>query len=316
MTLEADLLANCAEAMVATDQHFVITYWNSAAEELFGWSVDEVLGQPSVTVFRTIVATSSREAAISSMLAHGGYRGEVSYFHKDGHRILAEVRCAVLRTDAGEFRGTVTGFRDITARKHAEDALRQSEARLHAILKQAPLGIGVVDQQGEVLVCNERWERMLPPRLPSRDRERARQWQAWAEDGRVLEPDEYPGSRALRGETVSPGIDFRYYRPDGIEVWIRVTSSPLQNDRGEVEGAIVLMEEITKQKRAEQALRVSEVRYRTLFDIIDEAVCLFERLPLLPNGNRDYRYIAMNPAMQAMFGIPDLSGQSIREHFP
>ncbi|HET8872008.1 MAG TPA: PAS domain-containing protein [Aquabacterium sp.] len=63
--------------------------------------------------------------------------------------------------------------------------------------------------------------------------------------------------------------------------------------------------------------QVAELKgYRALFDILDEGVCLFERLPLRPDGLRDYRYIAMNPAMQAMFGIPDLSGQSIRDNFP
>ncbi|MCP2014552.1 PAS domain S-box-containing protein [Deinococcus sp. HSC-46F16] len=53
-----------------------------------------------------------------------------------------------------------------------------------------------------------------------------------------------------------------------------------------------------------------------LFTSLDEGVCLFERLPPRPDGRRDYRYLAMNPAMQAMFGVPDLSGQSIRDTFP
>jgi PAS domain S-box-containing protein len=68
--------------------------------------------------------------------------------------------------------------------------------------------------------------------------------------------------------------------------------------------------------RAEAALGISEARYRTLVDSMDEAVCVFERLPRRPDGLRDYRYITMNPAMQAMFGIADLSGQSIRDNFP
>jgi PAS domain S-box-containing protein len=68
--------------------------------------------------------------------------------------------------------------------------------------------------------------------------------------------------------------------------------------------------------RAEAALRASEARHCALFDSVDEGVCLFERLPPRPDGLRDYRYLAMNPAMQAMFGIPDLSGQSIRDNFP
>lgn len=61
---------------------------------------------------------------------------------------------------------------------------------------------------------------------------------------------------------------------------------------------------------------VREEHYRALFDSIDEGVCLIERLPRRADGLRDYRYLAMNPAMQQMFSIADLTGQSMRDNFP
>lgn len=60
----------------------------------------------------------------------------------------------------------------------------------------------------------------------------------------------------------------------------------------------------------------AETLYRALFESMEEGVCLFERGPLRPDGRHDYAYVAMNPAMQAMFGISDLSGESIHAHFP
>ncbi|PWJ20565.1 PAS domain S-box protein [Jannaschia seohaensis] len=80
--------------------------------------------------------------------------------------------------------------------------------------------------------------------------------------------------------------------------------------------AAVRIWESVERARAESSLRLNEARHRALFESIDEGVCLYERLPLRPDGLRDYRYINMNPAMQEMFGIPDLSGQSIRDNFP
>ena len=74
--------------------------------------------------------------------------------------------------------------------------------------------------------------------------------------------------------------------------------------------------EALERARAETALKRTLAHHRALFESIDEGVCLFERLPLRPDGLRDYRYITMNPAMQTMFGIADLSGQSIRDNFP
>ncbi|EPX78336.1 PAS domain-containing protein [Salipiger mucosus] len=71
-----------------------------------------------------------------------------------------------------------------------------------------------------------------------------------------------------------------------------------------------------KEARAEANLRLSETRNRAFVEAMDDAVCIFERLPLRPDALRDYRCVTMNRAMQEMFGIPDLSGQSIRDSFP
>lgn len=68
--------------------------------------------------------------------------------------------------------------------------------------------------------------------------------------------------------------------------------------------------------QAEATLRRSEKRYRAIFESVEEGVCILERLPPRPNGHRDYRYVAMNLAMQRMFGIADLTGQTIRDNFP
>lgn len=69
-------------------------------------------------------------------------------------------------------------------------------------------------------------------------------------------------------------------------------------------------------KTSEVTLRQSEQRYRAVFESVDEGVCILERLPLRADGLRDYRYVAMNPAMLRMFGIADLTGQSVRDNFP
>jgi PAS domain S-box-containing protein len=66
----------------------------------------------------------------------------------------------------------------------------------------------------------------------------------------------------------------------------------------------------------EAALRKSEQRYRAVFESVDEAVCILERVPVRSDGRRDYRYLAMNDAMQQMFGVADLTGQTIRDNFP
>src|SRR5512142_3469804 len=84
------LLANSAEAMTATDEHFMITYWNQAAEDLFGWTAAEAVGRPCADVLAAEVPGSTREAAISRMLEEDGYWGEVTYHRKDGSPVRTE----------------------------------------------------------------------------------------------------------------------------------------------------------------------------------------------------------------------------------
>ncbi|MGE3771720.1 MAG: ATP-binding protein, partial [Gammaproteobacteria bacterium] len=86
---------------------------------------------------------------------------------------------------------------------------------------------------------------------------------------------------------------------------------------------VSLLEEVAKRTfpaeervRALHALRESEARYRTLFHAVEEGVSLFERAPRRPDGRSDFRFIAANAAMHAMFGLSDLSGQLMRDHFP
>jgi PAS domain S-box-containing protein len=97
---------------------------------------------------------------------------------------------------------------DITERKRTEERLRESEARLAAVLQQLPVGVGLVDREGRFLlrggVLGNLWDEVMPSRDPA---QRGR-WRSYDANGRLLEPADYPGARALRGETVLPGTDF------------------------------------------------------------------------------------------------------------
>lgn len=120
LAFQTCLLASVHDAIVAADENYVITYWNRMAEDLFGWKADEVLGKSSAEIFKTIVPNSSRDQAIEKMIKNDCYEGEVIYHHKDGHRIYTHVHANVLRNDNGDFKGTISSFRDITDRKQDE----------------------------------------------------------------------------------------------------------------------------------------------------------------------------------------------------
>lgn len=154
-----------------------------------------------------------------------------------------------------------------SSRIEAERQARSSEERLRLAFDTLPLGIALVDAAGETVMANHQMRRFLPTgRIPSRDPERQWRWKARNPDGTIVPPQDFPSARALRGETVSPGMQLIYCEDDGSEVWTEVFSAPLRHEGGSVIGAISVVVDVDRIKRSEEAAMASEERLRQFGD--------------------------------------------------
>lgn len=151
---------------------------------------------------------------------------------------------------------------EITQQKHTEERLRRSEAYLSAILQQLPLGVGVFDRNGRLTLDNPVSRQYVTGELPSHTAEQRNRWRVFREDGSIARPEDYPGARALRGETTVPGTDTQYIPPNDEPVWIRVSAAPLRDESGEITGAIATYQDVDQEKRVAASLRESEARFR------------------------------------------------------
>jgi PAS domain S-box-containing protein len=129
LAYQALLLGEVGDAIRAVDENFIITYWNKAAENLFGWTAEEAIGKPTEDVLQPWEPTPDRRQSIEQIREAGGYKGDVLYRRRNGTAVLVEARATVLGGPDGEFKGSLTVFTDITERKGAEEALQQ-QARL------------------------------------------------------------------------------------------------------------------------------------------------------------------------------------------
>jgi signal transduction histidine kinase len=150
-------------------------------------------------------------------------------------------------------------------RRNAAKAAEASEARLAAVMQQLPVGVGMVDPSGRLVIGNAAMRRFVPGEvIPSRDAGSVQRWRAFAPDGSPLPPNQWPGGRALRGETVTPGVEMLFVDDDGREIWTLVSTAPMRDGAGAVIGAIAVVQDIGERKKAEetQRLLVAELSHR------------------------------------------------------
>jgi PAS domain S-box-containing protein len=92
----------------------------------------------------------------------------------------------------------------------------------------------------------------------------------------------------LRGETVVPGVDFIFTHPDGLECWTRVGAAPFHNVDHEINGAIVVVQDIDREKRAELALRESEERFRAVAEQAEAGIVIVDAAHRMSFVNERY----------------------------
>lgn len=125
----------------------------------------------------------------------------------------------------------------------AEENRRGKEAALADAMQRTSFGLGLMDGDGKWLVTNHPMRRFVSETIPSRDPPTRVRWQTIDAAARPVSPLYWPGNRALRGETVCPGIDFVFTAEDGTTIMTRVAAMPVRHARRGVVGAVGLVEE-------------------------------------------------------------------------
>ncbi|HEX7941981.1 MAG TPA: PAS domain S-box protein, partial [Gemmatimonadaceae bacterium] len=181
---------------------------------------------------------------------------------------------------------------EVTAQRRAEEALRESEARYRTLVETAHEGVWVVDQVGTTTYVNPRLCQMLgyaPAELLGRPIFDCMPADA-AFQARTL------FARRQRGIAEVQELTFR--RRDGSELFALVSTSPLVDGDGAFAGALAMVTDITERRRAEQALRESEARYR---HIAANAPGVVYQFVYRPDGSKGFTFAS--EGARALFGV-------------
>ncbi|SDM55770.1 PAS domain S-box-containing protein [Methylobacterium phyllostachyos] len=189
----------------------------------------------------------------------------------------------VIRDANGRATRMIGAMLDLTERKRAEDARRESERRLslqeellRAVVEQAPVGISIAHADGTASL-NRRALEMLGHGLGEGGDARYGGYGAVHSDGRPYEIRDYPTMRALRtGEVVrNERMLYRQGRTNDVQRW-DVSSSPVTGPDGATAAAVTVLVDVEEMHRATDAVRLSEARLATVMDTVPVGILLAE----------------------------------------
>jgi len=298
------------DAILMMDPQGAISYWNPAAEAIFGYRPEEAIGRDLHKLLVSEPYLEAFRAAFPEFLRSGrghaiGKTRELAARRKDGAEIAVSLSLSALSLH-GEWHA-VGIVRDITERNRAEATVRESEEKHRALVSGLPDIVMRFDREGRHLFVSENASDVFG--LPAA--------QFIGKTHRELGfPEIYcrHGEEAIR-KVFESGAPFETELSfHGKNPWPAVFNRrlvPERDERGAVQSVLSISRDITAQRRLEQD-------YQTLFREMLDGFSLHEIIRDEQGKPVDYRFLAVNPAFERMTGLKaqDITGKTVREVLP
>ncbi len=322
----ASAAIECAtEAIVATDKGGGVTFMNSAAEALTGWSRHEAIGRPLGESFHGAAGVLPVQFETTQRLLEEGADaartgGDMMLRARSGEDVAIDYNIAPVKDRNGRVGGTVLAFHRID-QAQLEQSIREEARAWRTLMESTNDGIIVIDERGNPIMRNTSTERMIGPYRPdSGPEDWSERYGVFKLDGVTQYPSlELPIARTLRGESTDDEemIIRNPAKPEGF-IYINTSARPLLDDSGKVKGGLAVFRDITSIKRSEDELRQAVERLESqtrlmesVFDSISDGVVAADS-----QGN----YLVVNTATKRLaelispFDIKDLMTTGLAEY--
>ncbi|MBD0374669.1 MAG: PAS domain S-box protein [Flavisolibacter sp.] len=256
---QAILMDNVSDIIVTTDNAFRIKSFNKAAELCYGYKEKEVLGKLISNIVQFDYPYTTIEDAFAELKQKGIWKGEVSFVNKQGElkHFLHTVK--FVHDKEGNTIGVMSIGRDITERKQAEEKLQQSELFYRNLIANALDGILLTDAQGNINFTSLSVKHILGYETEEVIGKNCFQF--------VHPDDQVCAADSFQREVVEdPEIKFiviRLLKKDGEWLWCMVRGHNLLHNF-HVQGIVIYFHDDTLRKKATDALKESEQRFRNL----------------------------------------------------
>ncbi len=274
-------LEHASDAIIWSDSQSNFVYANAAACRSFGYSREELLSL-SVPDLNPHVREENWGAFWEQIKTQGSITFESQNITKQGRVFPVELTVNYLDFDGQEY--SFAFARDITERKRTEERLR----KLSSAVEQSPASVVITDVQGNIEYVNPKFTQ-LTGYIPE---------EAIGQNPRMLQSGMHAVAmyREL-WETVLSGREWRgefaNRKKNGEIFWESASIVPIKDSAGKITHLLAVKEDISERKRAEEALKTSEKRYRLLFE---------RNLAGVLRTSLDGRILECNPAAAQLFG--------------
>ncbi|HEY9169754.1 MAG TPA: PAS domain S-box protein [Lutibacter sp.] len=240
LKFHANLLNEIDEAVIATNHNDNITYWNKAAEKLYGWNEAEVMGQNILDLIKPSVSKEEIALIVASLDNGESSSGEFICERKNGSTFPAIVYYSPILDAHNELTGIITISSDITKRRQSEEMV----LKLSSTVEQSPISIFISDLNGVIEYVNPyipkltgyTYEELIgsnPNIFSSGVQSKAFYKELW---NTILAGKKWEGEICNK-------------KKNGKLFWEYVIISPLKNEKGEIINFINISEDITERKR-------------------------------------------------------------------
>jgi PAS domain S-box-containing protein len=274
--------------LMVTARDGTITDWNPAAERIFGYSADEILGQTPSLFHRPEESPALTAAILDGVERDGYWAGETHIIRKDGSEGITDTVVFSYIDEQGQ-PATIGINRDITERHHTQDALRESVERLQLITDNVGAVIVYFDSDRRYRFVNDAFAELMGK---PREHILGKTLVDLVDEDMYQQVAPYIDT-ALGGEEVT--FERERPAPDGTPKIYQVSYLPHFDGQGRVIGCYGLSVDLTERKRAELALQDNEKRLRLIADNMPANVIYIDR---------DQRYQFVSKSVEEIYGVP------------
>lgn len=270
-------LDSIGDAVIVTNALGEITRMNSISATLTGWLVEDAIGRPLGKVFNIISAVTREpvDDPVSKVLRTRTVvelSNHTALIAKDGSEYQIADSAAPIVGITGKINGVILVFRDVSEEYALQSALRESEARFRALVETTADWIWEVDSHGCYTYVSPRCFEILGYHhdeligktpfdlMPANEAKRVE------EEFLII----------LKEKRTFTGLENINLHKKGHSLILETSGVPFFDQKGELLGYRGVDRDITKRKREEEALRLTNNRFRTLIDYAPEAVMIFD----------------------------------------